>query len=198
MTPEVITAAGREGFLLMGPGWLAGLIVIAAVLLIGFLLKDIISHWMAAWVLKLLKPFRIGDTISTTGATGVVESMGSLATVLTTADNTTVFLPNRELLQTSILNHSAKGSRRIAIDFTIIADDDIEAARDIIEEALSKDPRILAEPPVEVPVVDYCADGAFLQAQFWTSAKDGTPVRTDAMTSILRLFRAEGIRNHCT
>jgi|GEM_PF-3987034 len=197
MTPESITAAGREGFLMMGPGWPATLIGIAAVLLMGYLLKDIVRQWMAALVLKLLKPFRIGDTISIIGATGVVESMGPLATVLTTPDNTMVFLPNRELLQTSISNLSAKGSRRITIDFAIPFDEDIDAARDIIEEALGKDPRILALPSIEVPVVDYCADGAVLRAMFWSSARDCTPVRTDAMASILRLFRAEGIRGRC-
>jgi small-conductance mechanosensitive channel len=197
MTPESITAAGREGLLLIGPGWLAGLGVIATMLLMGFLLKDIISHWMAALMLKMLKPFRIGDTISITGATGVVESMGPLATVLTTEDNTTVFLPNRKLLQTCIFNLSAKGSRRITIGFTIPLDEDIEAARDIIEEALSKDTRIFAVPYVEVPVVDYGADGIVLRAKFWTSSKECTPVRTDAMASIIGLFRAEGIRGRC-
>lgn len=91
-------------------------------------------------------------------------------------------------------NHTANGTRRIDFRFGIANGGDIEAAIDIIEEVLLKDPRVLAEPSCRIAITGYCADGVILDAQLWVSLADCWKARSETMVCVRSMFEAEGIR----
>lgn len=69
---------------------------------VGFALKDIISNAISGVLLILYKPFHQGDQIAATGLEGTVVEINLRYTVLTTADQKKVFLPNSNLFTSPV------------------------------------------------------------------------------------------------
>ena len=109
-------------------------------------------------------------------------------------DHTTVIVPNISLMSSTIINHTANGTRRIDIRFGVANGGDIEAAIDIIEEVLLRDPRILADPSCRMAITGYCADGVIVNAQLWVAVEDYWKARSETMLCVRNMFEAEGIR----
>jgi small-conductance mechanosensitive channel len=64
---------------------------------VGFALKDILSNAISGILLILYKPFHHGDQIAVTGFEGTVLEVNMRYTVLNTAEQKKVFLPNSNL-----------------------------------------------------------------------------------------------------
>jgi small conductance mechanosensitive channel len=198
MTIEYFSPAGDDLIALLGTSAILAMVIFAAGLLAGLLLRSGPGRLAAGIMLKAVKPFRPGDIISGGGVTGTVASIRLFNTVLVLPDNATLLVPNVTLMESTIVNHSAKGTRRIDLMFGIEYGGDIDAAMDIIEEVLSKDPRVLAAPSPHVAVAEYCTCGVVLVAQPWVSASDCWQVRSETTASVHKLFDAEGVHMHCT
>jgi small conductance mechanosensitive channel len=197
MTIESYSPAGEDLIALLGASVILAVVIFSAGLLAGLLLRRGPGRLVAGIMLKALKPFRPGDIISGCGVTGTVAAIHLFNTVLVMPDNATLLVPNVSLMEGTIVNHTAKGTRRVDIMFGIEYGGDVDAAMDIIEEVLSKDLRILAEPPPRVVVAEYCTCGVVLIAQPWVSASECSPVRSEITASVHKLFDAEGVTMHC-
>ena len=168
--------------------------IFAAGLLVGILFRTGTCRFVAGLMLKAVKPFQLGDTISGSGMTGTVASIRWFNTQLVMPDQTTILVPNIDLMGITIVNHTANGTRRIDIRFGVANGGDIEAAIDIIEELLLKDPRVLADPSCRIAITGYCADGVILDVQLWVSVEDYWKARSETMVCVRNMFEAEGIR----
>ena len=146
--------------------------IFAAGLLVGILFRTGSCRFVAGLMLKAVKTFQLGDTISGSGVTGTVASIRWFNTQLVMPDHTTVIVPNISLMGSTIVNHTANGTRRIDIRFGVANGGDIEAAIDIIEEVLLRAPRVLAELSCRIAITGYFADGVILDAQLWVSVAD--------------------------
>ncbi len=139
-------------------------------------------------MLAIQRPFRVGDTINAGGATGRVEAIDLLSIQLVTTDNTTIFIPHASLFGGSISNFTARGTRRIDMLFGIGHDQDLEAAKDIIAEVISKDARILAKPSAQVDVVDCTDSSLYISARPWVCADDYWVVWLDTTEQVIKQF----------
>ncbi len=179
---------------LFGISVLIAAAIFAAGLLVGILFRTGTCRFVAGLMLKAVKPFQLGDTISGSGVTGTVASIRWFNTQLVMPDQTTILVPNISLMGNTIVNHTANGTRRIEIRFGVANGGDIEAAIDIIEEVLLKDPRVLAESSCRIAITGYCASGVILNAQLWVSVEDYWKARSETMVCVRSMFEAEGIR----
>ena len=82
------------------------------------------------------------------GVAGVVEDVQVFATIILTVDNKEITVPNGTITGSSIVNYSAKSTRRVDMVFGIGYDDNIKQAKQILEDVVSADPRVLEE---EIP-----------------------------------------------
>ena len=163
-------------------------------LIIGLSLKGMLANVGARMMLAIQRPFRVGDTINAGGATGRVEAIDLLSIQLVNTDNTTIHIPHASLFGGSISNFSARGTRRIDMLFGIGHDQDLEAAKDIIAEVISKDARILAEPSAQVDVVDCTDSSLYISARPWVCADDYWVVWLDTTEQVKKQFDAEEVR----
>ena len=85
----------------------------AAGLAIGLALQGSLSNFAAGVMLVLFRPFKIGDYIEAGGTAGTVEEMLIFSTKLKTPDNKQVFVPNGTITSGTIVNYSAKDTRRV-------------------------------------------------------------------------------------
>ena len=94
----------------------------------------------------IFRPFKVGDYIEGAGTAGTVEQIQIFTTQLKTPDNKTVIIPNASLTAGNIVNYSTKGTRRCDLVFGIGYEDDIDKAKNILQELIDTDDRILKDP----------------------------------------------------
>ena len=100
----------------------------------------------------VFKPYKVGDVVTIAGHTGKVDSIKIFNTVLITADNLTMMIPNAQVTGGTIVNLTTAGTRRVDLVVGIGYDDDIKKAKELLQSIVSDDPRILAEPAPVVAV----------------------------------------------
>ncbi len=123
---------------------LAGLGLVG--LVIGLALQSTLSSFAAGTLILLYRPYDIGDLIESNGHLGTVLEMTLMTTSLLTVDNQRVVLPNNKVWGEVIKSVNAEPQRRVDMVFGISYADDVDRAKELIEEILSDDDRVLAEP----------------------------------------------------
>ena len=165
----------------------------AAGLAVGLALQGSLSNFAAGILMIIFRPFKVGDFIEGAGVAGTVEEIKIFTTQLATPDNKTIIIPNAKLTADNIINYSAKGTRRADMAFGIGYGGDIDKTRDIILEILSKDERVLKDPPLQVAVSELADSSVNFVARAWVNAGDYWGVVFDATEAVKKRFDAEGI-----
>ena len=165
----------------------------AAGLAVGLALQGSLSNFAAGVLMIIFKPFKVGDFIEGAGVAGVVEEIQIFTTQLATPDNKTIIIPNAKISADNIVNYTAKGTRRADMVFGIGYEDDIDKARDIITDILSKDERVLKDPAPQVAVSELADSSVNFVARAWVNAGDYWGVVFDVTETVKKRFDAEGI-----
>lgn len=165
----------------------------AAGLAVGLALKDSLSNFASGVLLILFQPFRVGDFIEAAGVSGTVEAVGIFNTTLRTGDNRTIIVPNSQIYSGTIVNNSARPTRRIDLVIGIGYEDDIRKAKRLLEELLQKDERILDDPAPSVALAELADSSVNFNVRPWVKTEDYWNVRADLLQAIKETFDAEGI-----
>ena len=165
----------------------------AAGLAIGLALQDSLKNFASGVLLITFRPFKQGDFVEAGGTTGTVEKITIFSTTMRTPDNKEIIVPNGSIYTDVITNYSTKGTRRVDMVFGIGYGDDIKMAKEIIENILSEDSRILKDPEPQV-VVGELADSSVNFAVFpWVKSQDYLAVKFDVTEKIKLAFDENGI-----
>ncbi len=189
MTVVIIAALDRLG--VESTGVLA--VLGAAGLAIGLALQGSLGNFASGVMLILFRPYQLGDVVTIAGHTGTVDAIEVFNTVLITADNQKIFVPNGKVTSGAIVNITTQGTRRIDLTIGIGYGDDIRQAKEIILEILSADERTLEDPEPAVGVKDLGESSVDLFARAWTNADDYWGARADAMEAIKYALDKAGI-----
>jgi len=165
----------------------------AAGLAIGFALQGSLSNFAAGFLLILFRPFKVGDYIEGAGVAGVVEEIQVFVTQLKTPDNKTVIIPNSKLTGDNIINYSAKDTRRVDLVIGVSYDADLTRVRDLLNEIVSADDRILKDPPPQIAVSELAESSVNFVLRPWVNTADYWNVFFDTTEAVKRRFDAEGI-----
>ena len=148
----------------------------AAGLAVGLALQSSLSNFAAGVMIIAFRPFKVGDFIETAGVSGTVEGIQIFHTQLVTADNKMVIVPNNSITSGNIVNYSAKGIRRVDLVFGISYQDDIAAAKAVLSDIISTDPRILKEPEPVIAVAALADSSVNLIVRPWVNTEHYWPV----------------------
>ena len=165
----------------------------AAGLAVGLALQGSLSNFAAGVLLIIFRPFKVGDFIEGAGVAGVVEEIQIFTTQLKTPDNKTIIIPNAKITGDNIVNYTVKGTRRADMVFGIGYEDDIDKARDIITDILSKDERVLKDPPLQVAVSELGDSSVNFVVRAWVNAADYWGLVFDTTETVKKRFDAESI-----
>ncbi len=138
---------------------------------IGLAVQGSLSNFAGGVLILLLKPFRVDDYIKmdNDGHEGTVKEIQLFYTKLATPDNHVVIIPNGSLANSSILNMSTLGERRMDITVGISYDADIRTAREVILKVLEADEAVLKEKDRLVFVQELADSGVNLNVRCWAS-----------------------------
>ena len=118
----------------------------AAGLAVGMALSGTLQNFAGGVMILLFKPYKVGDVIEAQGYTGSVKEIQIFITLLTTADNKTVLIPNGPLATGSLINYSTQATRRVDWTFGIAYGSDLDRAYGLLSRFIDEDERILREP----------------------------------------------------
>lgn len=165
----------------------------AAGIAIGLALQGTLSNVAAGVMLLTLRPFRINDFVELAGHMGTVRQIGLFTSELVTLDNLFVSLPNSSVWGATIINYTRMPTRRIDLTFGIDYSDDIDAAMDVIRQALNEDARVLSEPAPQIGVKDLGNSSVDLFVRAFTATDDWWPTLCDLRKGIKQRFDRAGI-----
>ncbi|EAR60687.1 mechanosensitive ion channel family protein [Neptuniibacter caesariensis] len=118
----------------------------AAGLAVGLALQGTMTNLAAGVMLLIFRPYKVGDFIDAAGCFGNVTEIDLFTTVLETFDHQQIIVPNSQIWGEKIVNHSHYQIRGVDMHFGIAYDENIDAARAVIEEVIAKHPHILDTP----------------------------------------------------
>jgi small conductance mechanosensitive channel len=165
----------------------------AAGLAVGLALQGSLANFAGGVLILFLRPFRAGDYIEAQGTAGTVESILIFHTILRTADNKTIILPNGSLSNGSIVNYSTKPTRRVDINVGIGYDDDIKQARAILLSLAAADERVLKDPAAVVYMTSLGESTVNMSLRMWTKSGDFWGVFFTIQEQMKEAFDREGI-----
>ena len=165
----------------------------AAGLAIGLSLQSTLQNLAAGVMLIVFRPFKDGDFIDAGGVMGTVEKINIFNTVMRTGDNREIIVPNGSVYGGTITNYSARETRRVDMVFGIGYNDDIRKAKEIINNILEADERVLSEP-VPLVVVGELADSSVnFNVRPWCKSGEYWNVYFDTHENIKLAFDEAGI-----
>lgn len=165
----------------------------AAGLAIGMALSGTLQNFAGGVMILLFKPYKVGDFIEAQGHSGTVHSIQIFNTVLKTPDNKTVILPNSPVSTGAIVNFSTEARRRVDMSFGIGYDDDIDKAKQTLQELITKDERILKEPAPLIVVAELADSSVNFTVRVWAASGDYWGVFFDMHEQVKKTFDAKGI-----
>lgn len=165
----------------------------AAGLAIGLALKDSLSNFASGFILIMLRPYKIGNFVKVGGVSGTVKSIDIFNTTLHTPDNQKVIVPNSKITSDVITNVTANETRRVDLVIGISYDDDIAKAKNILENIIKDEKRILENPATMIAVSELANSSVNLVVRPWVKTAEYWDVYFALMEKIKLTFDKEGI-----
>jgi small conductance mechanosensitive channel len=165
----------------------------AAGLAIGLALQGSLSNFAAGFLMIIFRPFKVGDFIEAAGVAGKVNAIHIFTTTLTTGDNKTIIIPNAKIGNDNIVNYSTQPTRRVDFTIGVAYDADLKQFRDILEDIVSKDERILKDPPHQIAVSELADSSVNFVVRLWVESADYWDVFFDANETVKIRFDEAGI-----
>lgn len=165
----------------------------AAGLAIGMALSGTLQNFAGGVMLLIFRPYKVGDIIETQGHTGKVEEIQIFSTIMRTPDNQTIIIPNAPISTNSLVNMTDQKTRRVDFTIGIGYNDDIDLAKKVLLDVISKDERIHKDPAPFVAVSELADSSVNFALRVWTDVGDYWGVYFDNIEAIKKALDANNI-----
>lgn len=160
---------------------------------VGLALQGSLGHFASGILLLVLKPYKVGDVVEISGVMGIVYSIEVFNTLLTTFDNQRVVIPNGLVTSGIIRNVNTLQDRRVDMTFGISYEDDIDKAKQIIQETIDQYDTVLEDRPVQIFVHSLGDSSVNLAARPWTKAEHYFDIYWGCQEQVKKNFDKAGI-----
>ncbi len=165
----------------------------AAGFVVAFALQDSLSNFASGIMILGFRPYDVDDVIEAGGVAGKVSAMNLVSTTLTTFDNKTMIVPNNKIWNDIITNATGVKVRRVDLEFGIGYSDDIDKAKAVLEDIVSKQEKVLQDPEPTVKMHSLGDSSVNFICRPWCSPADYWDVYWDITREVKLRFDAEGI-----
>ncbi len=143
-------------------------------IVLGFAFQDIGKNFLAGIILAFNRPFDINDTIKIDDIFGKVKELSFRYSHIKTFDGRDIYIPNSDVLTKPVENYTADGFYRVDFVVGVGYEDDITAAKNVIQTILDTNTEIVSDENHEnfVIVDELAASTVNLKVFFWVDTKD--------------------------
>lgn len=160
---------------------------------VGMALSGNLSNFAGGLIILLFKPYKVGDYIESQGVGGTVREIQIFHTILLTADNKNIYIPNGSLSSGVVTNIGREPTRRVEWTFGVDYGSDYEHVKSVIESVLAQDTRILNEPAPFIALSALADSSVNVVVRAWVKSPDYWGVYFDTNKAIYATFNAQGI-----
>ena len=134
---------------------------------LGLAAQQTIANFISGIIILVSKPFKERDFVELEGVYGQVKHISLRSTAIITLDNLLVDIPNRNIVESKVINHTFNRHIRLRIGVGIAYKESIIDAQEVLLKIVENDSRFLKHPAPEV-VVDEIADSSInLELLVW-------------------------------
>jgi len=147
-----------------------------------------LSDTINGFVIMVDRPYRIGDRIEIQDLDtwGDVVDIGLRSTRIRTRDNRMVIVPNSVIGKSLIVNYSYPDTQyRIQIHIGVAYGTDIEEARKVLIEAVSKVEGVLSDHPVEALFLEFGDSALIFRVRWWLESYVDTRRMFDSVNTAM-------------
>lgn len=164
----MLMAAGQMGVNVTAA--LAGMGILG--LAVGLAAQDSLSNSIAGFLIFWDKPFRVGDFVTVEDEYGTVTEITLRTTRIRTRNNTYVIIPNKEIIDNVLVNHSMYGETRVDVAIGIAYKESIDEAREVLLAAVADIDGVLDDPEPRVVVKGLGDSSVDLEVRVWVATAD--------------------------
>ena len=165
----------------------------AAGLAVGLALQGSLANFAGGVLILMFKPFKVGDLIEAQGFIATVKEIQIFNTILKTADNRIVIIPNGSLSNGSMVNINQESTRRVDFVFGIGYEDDIDKAKSILNTLADNDSRVLKDPAKVIVLSELADSSVNFTVRLWAKTEDYWGVYFDMQEAVKKSFDQQGI-----
>ncbi len=144
-------------------------------------------------VIVVMRPFKLGDFITSNGQSGTVEDIKLFYTTIVTPDNKVIYLPNGQVSNNAIVNVSVKDVRRVDTVFSVSYDTNVELAKNLIKKVAENNPLVLKDPKVFVDITEYADSSINITCRCWVNKQDYWTVNFYMLNEVKKEFDTNGV-----
>jgi small conductance mechanosensitive channel len=168
-------------------------------LTLGFALQDVTANLMAGLLIELRHPFRVNDVIETNSFFGRVRKITLRDTEIAQLDGQVVLVPNKEVFDKPVINHSASPRRRVDIEVNVSSRDNLDEVLAVARDALSGVPGRDPDQEIELFFKSLGDATLTLMMRFWIDCADELDflrARSTAIHRVKQAFDAHHLAQH--
>ena len=166
-------------------------------LAIGLALQDPLTNLFSGVLMSVREKYNIGDLVETNGYLGTIQLITLRSTILRTPTGQTVVIPNKDVIQNSLVNYTHSEERRVDLECGVSYDDDLEKVKQVTHDAIkNSNIPLMQGKPIEVFFKEFGGSSINFVLRFWhqtTNQRDFFEVRDLAIIAIKKAFDKNGI-----
>ncbi|WP_300702580.1 mechanosensitive ion channel domain-containing protein [Bacteroides sp.] len=160
---------------------------------IGMALSGNLQNFAGGLIVLLFRPFKVGDWIEYLNVSGTVREIQIFHTILTTADNKVIYIPNGAVSSGTVTNYSREETRRVEWVIGVDYGEDYGRVEETVRGILAKDKRVLNDPAPFIALHALSASSVNVVVRVWVNSSDYWSVYFDINKEIYTVFNKEGI-----
>jgi small conductance mechanosensitive channel len=160
---------------------------------ISLAVQGTLSNFAGGVLLIVMRPFHIGDFITSGDQSGTVEDIRLFYTHIVTTDNRAVVIPNGTLANNVIINASAKETRRCDITVSAAYGSDTDLVKEVIRKVCEGNELIFKDPTPFVEMSDMASSSLDFVVRAWCKREDYWTVHFYLLENIKKAFDENGI-----
>ena len=163
-------------------------------LAIGMALQGTLQNFAGGVIILLMKPFKVGDYIECGQFKGYIQEIRIFHTVMRPFNGRTIVIPNSELSNKSLINHTKEENIRLDVVASVAYGSDLEKVKEVLMEVINNEPLIQTEPKAPVVAVSELGNSSVdLSMWMWVKVEDYWTVWLRIRENVYKAFYRNGI-----
>ena len=155
-------------------------------------LQNMVSNIIGGFTILYTGPFHSGDYVEIAGQGGTVKEINMTYTMLATADNKLISIPNSAVVAAQIVNYSAAETRRVEILASASYDAPTQQVIDALVLAGTVD-NVLLDPAPMAVITAYGDSAISYSLRLWVKTADYWDVYFQVNQRVKDIFDEQGI-----
>lgn len=155
-------------------------------------LQNMVSNILGGFTILYTHPFHSGDYVEIAGQGGTVKEINMTYTMLATADNKLISIPNSAVVAAQIVNYSAAETRRVEVLVSASYDAPTQKVLDALIQAGTVD-NVFLDPAPRAVITAYGDSAISYSLRLWVKTPDYWDVYFQVNQRVKDVFDEQGI-----